>query len=114
MTGEQVCSMLLMLIAAHALCDFPLQGDFLAKAKNHKRPLDGVEPTMAMALHGAIHAGAVLLITHSYCWACVEWIAHTVIDRCKCEDILTFNQDQILHLACKVGYVAGLMAMGVP
>ena len=27
---------LLLLIAGHALCDYPLQGDFLAKAKNHK------------------------------------------------------------------------------
>lgn len=105
--------MFLLLIAAHALCDFPLQGDFLAKAKNHKQPLPSVDPTLALALHGAIHAGAVLLITHSYYWACVEWIAHMIIDRCKCEGLITFHQDQMLHLGCKVVYVAGLMAIGV-
>ena len=30
------------LLAAHALADYPLQGDFLSKAKNRFAPLIGV------------------------------------------------------------------------
>jgi hypothetical protein len=30
------------LVAAHALCDYPLQGDFLARAKNRAAPIAGV------------------------------------------------------------------------
>ena len=55
--------MLALLLAAHALCDYPLQGDFLAKAKNPAQPIPGVPWWCAMAAHCAIHAGAVLLVT---------------------------------------------------
>ena len=52
--------MLFVLVVAHFLCDFPLQGDFLAKAKNPEAPLPGVPWQWAMLAHAAIHAGAVL------------------------------------------------------
>ena len=29
-----------LLVAAHALADYPLQGEFLARAKNRFQPLD--------------------------------------------------------------------------
>jgi hypothetical protein len=31
-----VITTILLLFAGHALCDYPLQGDFLARAKNHR------------------------------------------------------------------------------
>lgn len=36
--------LLFILIAGHALADYPLQGDFLAKGKNHKAPIAGDQP----------------------------------------------------------------------
>ena len=55
--------MLAALIAAHAVCDYPLQGDFLAKAKNRTMPIPGVPWWQALGAHAAIHGGAVGLIT---------------------------------------------------
>lgn len=40
--GKKHTETALMLLAGHALCDYPLQGDFLAKAKNRAAPLPGV------------------------------------------------------------------------
>jgi hypothetical protein len=34
-----VASRVLLLFAGHALCDYPLQGDFLARGKNHCNPI---------------------------------------------------------------------------
>lgn len=101
----------LLLVAAHALCDYPLQGDFLARAKNHRQPIDGVNSTLALLSHAAIHAGAVLLVTASLGCALVELVAHAVIDRAKCAGRISFATDQTMHLACKAAYVA-LLAIG--
>lgn len=102
--------MLVMLIAAHALCDYPLQGDFLAAAKNRQNPIPGVPWPQALAAHAAIHAGAVLLITGSLTLAAVEFGAHAALDDAKCAGKINFNQDQIAHVLCKVGYCAAILA----
>jgi len=38
MLSNAVLSRILLLFAGHALCDYPLQGNFLAKGKNHRNP----------------------------------------------------------------------------
>lgn len=101
--------MLFVLVVAHFLCDFPLQGDFLAKAKNPEAPLPGVPWQWAMLAHAAIHAGAVLAITGNLQMACMELCAHAAIDIEKCRGKLTFGGDQALHLACKLLYVLLVM-----
>ncbi|MBZ9600750.1 DUF3307 domain-containing protein [Phyllobacterium chamaecytisi] len=95
--------MALMLFAAHALADYPLQGDWLSKAKNHKLSLVPGETIWPMALagHAAIHALLMLLVTGSVIIAFAELVCHTVIDYAKCDGRLTYNQDQLLHVACK-------------
>jgi len=93
---------LLMLLAGHALCDYPLQGDFLAKAKNHTAPIHGVPYQQALGAHAAIHAGMVLAITDSVPLALAEFAIHTATDYAKCAGKLSFNQDQSIHFACKV------------
>ncbi len=94
--------MFLLLVAAHALADYPLQGDFLAKAKNRTAPIPGVPWYQALGAHAAIHAGLVGVITGSVWLALLELVAHFVIDDLKCRGRLSFNQDQSGHLVCKL------------
>jgi hypothetical protein len=98
--------LLLYLLAAHALCDYPLQGDFLAKGKNHRNPLPGVPWYQCLIAHAIIHAGAVALITGSFTIGMCEFTVHLVTDWCKCEGKLTFNHDQAIHVACKIAWWA--------
>lgn len=56
---------LFWMIVGHAVADYPLQGDFLAKGKNHKQPLPGVPWWICLLAHAMIHAGAVALATGS-------------------------------------------------
>ena len=62
---SHTAELLLLMWAAHGLCDYPLQGDWLAKAKNFKTPPIPGETIwpLAMMQHGLIHATAVFWIT---------------------------------------------------
>lgn len=112
--------MFLALVFLHFLCDYPLQGDFLAKAKNVNTPIPGVPWWQALTAHAGIHAGAVMLATGSATLAIVEWISHFAIDWLKCSGRIGFNTDQALHLALKAAYAlamflfAGVTGAGIP
>lgn len=96
--------LLILLVFAHFLADYPLQGDFLAKAKNRAAPIPGVPWWQAMAAHCGIHAGMVYVLTSCWPLALVEFIAHWLTDSAKCRGKIGFNTDQTIHLACKVAY----------
>lgn len=96
--------MLILLLAAHALCDYPLQGDFLSKAKNRLVPIPGVPWWQALGAHSLIHGGAVALITGIWWLAIVEAVAHWIIDDAKCRGKISFNVDQVLHFECKLAW----------
>jgi hypothetical protein len=107
------------LCIGHALADFPLQGEFLAIGKNRRFLLalgDPARPAnmwlVCMAAHCLIHAGFVWLITGSSLVAAVEFLLHWAIDTAKCAGKTTFNQDQTLHVVCKLGYVAAASLCG--
>lgn len=93
------------LVIGHFLADFPLQGDFLSKAKNYNTAIPHVPPFWAMAAHCAIQAGMVWLITNHWGFALIEFMAHWVIDALKIENEITFSGDQIMHILCKLLYV---------
>lgn len=93
---------ILLLFAGHALCDYPLQGEFLAKGKNHKAPIPGVPFYHCLLAHSLIHAGMVYLVTRSIWLAFAELIIHTITDWSKCQGLVSFNQDQAVHYACKI------------
>ena len=95
---------ILLLFTGHALCDYPLQGDFLAKGKNHRNPLPGVPWYQCLFAHAMIHAAMVYLITHSLTMGMCEFTIHFVTDWSKCEGKLTFNQDQTIHYLCKIAW----------
>lgn len=97
---------LILLLLGHALGDYALQGDFMAKAKNRFAPIPGVPWYQAMGSHAVIHAGFVFLITQSPLLAAIEAIVHFITDDAKCAGKLSFNQDQAIHVACKFVYAA--------
>jgi hypothetical protein len=93
---------LLLLLAGHAICDYPLQGEFLAKGKNINTPIPGMGWQQLMLAHCLIHCGMVLLITGSVWMALAELVIHFITDTLKCEGVINFNQDQAVHYGCKV------------
>lgn len=95
---------LIFLLAGHALCDYPLQGDFLARGKNHKQPIAGVPWQQCLWAHAAIHGGMVALVTGVWWLGLAECLVHAIIDHEKCAEGLTFNQDQALHVAFKFAW----------
>jgi hypothetical protein len=90
-----------LLIGAHALADYPLQGDFLSKAKNRTAPIPGVPWQQALGAHVAIHGAFVAIITGIWWLAIAEAAIHWITDDAKCRGKITFNQDQAVHIACK-------------
>ena len=83
----------ILLLAGHALCDYPLQGDFLSKAKNVSAPIPGVPWWQAMWAHAAIHAGMVFLVLDLWPLALLEFAIHFVTDYAKCRGRLDYNED---------------------
>lgn len=100
------------LIVGHVVCDYPLQGDFLAKAKNRAMPIPGVPWQQALGAHSIMHGGAVWLLTGIWWLGALETLLHAVIDDRKCTGNLTFNQDQALHIACKIAWVVIVLLIG--
>lgn len=88
----------LYLLGAHFLCDFALQGDYMARAK---KPRGALEWPWAFFGHGIIHGAAVTLITQSPWLGLAEVFFHCWIDAAKCEGFISYHVDQWLHIACK-------------
>lgn len=97
---EILITIFFLLLAAHWLADYPLQGEFLANAKQ-KGPLR----VYHLIAHSGIHACGVLLVTGSLALAIIEWVAHTIIDELKVKRKTSFFLDQCLHILCKLIYV---------
>ncbi|MFB2549971.1 DUF3307 domain-containing protein [Ensifer soli] len=96
----------LMLLAAHWVCDYPLQGAFLAEAKAR-----GPLRLYHLVAHAGIHGAAVALVTGNVWLGVAEWAAHTAIDEAKVRGRIGFATDQALHIACKALWFA-LVAAG--
>lgn len=100
---------LFLMLAAHAANDYALQGDAVAvnKNRNANTPLQQHVPWYYwLGAHALQHGGAVALITGSAWLGLVETIAHFAIDFGKCEKKYDIHGDQILHLACKLVWLA--------
>ena len=133
-------TILFLLLFVHYLADYPLQGDFLAKAKNHNARtlpdyavgggIPGVPWYQALFAHAFIQAGFVFLVTGCIGFALAEMGLHFVIDYgknagwfrsagakgpCCCNDCIrfAFDFDQFLHVLCKVSYVAIAHMLGL-
>lgn len=115
-------SQLFLLVVGHAVADYPLQSDFMAREKNPWLPQDparvppGQKPVVfwpwVLSAHALIHGGAVMLITGSALLGVLETLCHWCIDLAKCAGWTGLNTDQCLHLACKVVWLL-MLAAGV-
>lgn len=101
-----------MLLGWHALADYPLQGDFLATAKNHLNPAYGVPWYQALGAHAMIHGAGVMYLTGSLSLGLAEVILHAAIDHTKCTGSINVDVDQALHVACKALWVGLLIVWG--
>jgi hypothetical protein len=94
------------LVVGHAVADYPLQGDFLARAKNRAMPIPGVPWFQALGAHAIMHGGVVWVLTVHPLLGLAEVAAHACIDDAKCIGKIGFNTDQALHVVCKLLWVA--------
>lgn len=108
-------TMLFWLLVGHALADYPQQGDFLARAKNHKAALPGIPWWQGLLWHALIHGGAVALVLtlfgvpHAELWGMAEFAIHAGIDYAKCDGWTDFNRDQALHVVCKIALTLAVL-----
>lgn len=102
----------LVMMCLHYLADFPLQGDFLSKAKDLTKPLPGVPWQQAMTAHCAIQGLMVWLVTGVWWIGVLEFMCHAAIDIGKCLGKINFSQDQSLHTACKIVWVVLVAVIG--
>ncbi len=98
--------LLFLLIAAHALADYPLQGPFLSEAKNRNTAVGKIFWPHALFAHSMIHGGFVFLLTMNLWLGVAEVIIHARLDFMKCEGRISLNFDQGMHLWCKVLWAA--------
>ena len=95
-------TLLIQLIAGHALADFPLQGEFLANAKNPNTDLGKDKWILCLLYHATIHGVIVTMLTNNPILGLAEITIHFCTDLLKCKSIITFNQDQFIHIGCKI------------
>ena len=102
--------LLFMLLFAHCLADYPLQGDYIAQAKNRFTTIGKDIWPIILSTHAFIHGGCVYLVTGSLSLAFLEIICHAIIDFVKCEGAISFTTDQLLHVGCKILWAALLVS----
>ena len=101
----------LKLCVGHFVCDYPLQGDFLARAKNHLQPIPGVPWQWALLAHAGIQGGMVAYVTGVWWLGLAEVLLHCRIDYLKCAGRICFDEDQVKHLMCKGAWVLFLLGI---
>ena len=101
--------MAIALVGAHCFFDYAGQGDFMSKAKNRMAPIPGMPWQTILASHAAIHGAAVAIITGIWWLFFAEAVIHFITDDAKCRGKISFNQDQVIHLLCKAGWLTVVM-----
>ena len=91
-------------VVVHALVDFPLQGDYIAKQKSRRHADNQSVWIVALTAHCVIHGGGVWLVSGSLAFGFTEMILHALIDLGKGEEKFGIVTDQLLHVACKLAY----------
>lgn len=104
----------LKLLMGHALADFALQSDSMARGKNRNRkpdmsvvpPGQSYQPSWFywLTAHALIHGMVVWLITGNIYFGLGESVAHWVIDFGKCESWYGIHTDQAMHIIWKVAW----------
>lgn len=100
-TLSDYLTLLFKLLMAHAVCDYGLQSDYMAKTKSRHYAENG-EWVHSLLMHSMTHAAGVYVVTQSPVLALCELVAHAVIDHAKCQGMFNLHVDQLLHLVCKI------------
>jgi len=98
-----ILATLVLLFAGHALCDFPLQGQFLSDAKNRHKSV-GEHWMRALFAHSMIHCAMVYLVTGSLIYGLAELVIHAFTDYAKCDGWIDSTEDQAIHYLCKIAW----------
>ena len=93
----------------HALADFPLQGDYLARMKVREQAGNTSEWLISLTAHSLVQAGGVWIISGSPLLGAAELCLHWLIDLGKGEGKFGYATDQMFHLTCKLAYVIVLV-----
>ncbi len=99
---EAYATLLALLIFGHALGDYPLQNDFMARGKNWNTPASGVPWYHLLGAHAIIHGGLAGVATGSLLIGLLEMMMHFIIDSMKNHGITSIHTDLALHIACKI------------
>lgn len=96
-----------LLVAAHNLADFCIQGDAAAIGKN--KDIDsakfGVGWYYWMSGHCFTQGLLVALVTQNAFIGLAETIFHFVIDYLTCKKLISIHSDQFLHYVSKIVWV---------
>lgn len=102
---------LTVLLFLHALADFALQSDAMAKGKNRHiktTPPPGQKYMPCwhwwLSAHAAIHGGLIIVTLGVWWLGLIEFCAHFIIDFLKCDNVTNPNQDQACHLSLRIIY----------
>lgn len=90
------------LLAGHAIADTLLQPPALSAGKRSTR---GSERWRSLGAHGAAHGFFVALLL-SPLLGLAEAVIHPAIDRAKGRGWIGMEADQLLHVACKILWLA--------
>jgi len=116
-----IWKLLFLLIMGHAVADFGLQSDAMAKGKNPRRRMDPAlippgqryDPfvwVMYLTAHALIHGAMVYIITGLTGAAAAETVSHWLIDHGKCSNLYGPSVDQTLHILMKVLWCIWVLA----
>ena len=94
----------------HTFCDFPMQGAYLSRQKCRCGAQSRADWIVALAAHSIIQAGGVWIVSGSLVLAAIELVLHAIIDTAKCEGHYGLVTDQLLHIGCKLLYLAAIAA----
>lgn len=105
--------LLIKLLMGHAIADFALQSDSMAKGKNRNVSPTYIPPGQKLQIcwpywlcaHGLIHGAMVTIITGNVWFGLAETLLHCAIDFGKCDNCYGIHEDQAMHLACKILWV---------
>lgn len=110
----ELATMLFRLLVAHALADFSLQTDAMAKGKNRNFRPDYVPEGQKyvpcwpywLTAHALIAGGGVYWATGNLLCGVLEVVIHWFADYAKCDNRTGPNLDQGIHLVARLGYLS--------
>ena len=104
---------LFVLLFLHALGDFALQSEAMAKGKNrHIKNPTYIPPGQKfketwfywLIAHALIQGGLIYLFFPVLLIALIEVISHFIVDYLKCENITNLHHDQLIHFILRIIY----------